>query len=51
MIKFLYKGEEYSLINIEAKKDFYRVFVVKDSMITYINVEYLSEMDLYPESV
>lgn len=49
MIKFSYKGEEYTLINIEDKKDFYRVFVVKDSMITYINVGYLSEMELYPE--
>lgn len=51
MIKFSYKGQEYSLVSIESGKNCYRVFVVKDSMITYLNIEYLSEMDLYPEPV
>lgn len=51
MIKFSYKGQEYSLISIESREYCYRVFVIKDSIITYLNIEYLSEMDLYPEPV
>ena len=52
MIKFLYKAQEYSLISIQKYQAIFRVFVLTEAnTITYLDIEYLSDMDVYPEPV
>ena len=52
MIKFSYKAQEYSLISIQKYQAIFRIFVLTESnTITYLDIEYLSEMEIYPEPV